>query len=128
MRADIETLLTEYRNKKSLGNPMKNKIEPLSSKTTTREVRNLVRDNNPFNNNLTSSNNKNTRNHGNNNIILSEGTPISNNDDTKELETSHKRRRTHKHNHNRSNASDSSHSRRHKHSHGQNHSHGRKSK
>jgi hypothetical protein len=112
MRADIETLLSDYRNKKSLGGSMKNKIEPVSNKTTTREVKNLVRDKNPFNNH-TSSIDDSARVHNNN---------TTNSSNTGDPETRHKR----KHNHSSSSSNHSSnhnHGHRHKRSHGHGKSH-----
>ena len=116
MRADIEAIIGVNRNTRgTLGNTMQNRIEPI---TTTREVRNLVRDNDPFNNH-TSSANDSTRIRNNN---------ATNSSSTGDPETRHKR----KHSHSSSNSNHSSnhnHGHRHKRSHGhRSHSHERRRK
>jgi ABC-type Zn2+ transport system substrate-binding protein/surface adhesin len=112
--------LNEYKNRKSLGKSRKTKIEPVPTKTTTEEVRNLVHDNNPFNNHRSSVNDS-TKIPNNN---------ATNSSNTEELKLRHKR----KHNHSNSNSDHSSnhnHGHKHKrshHSHGKSHNHERRRK
>src|SRR6266699_1271559 len=91
MRADIEAIIGVNRNTRgTLGNTMQNRIEPLSNKTTTREVRNLVRNNDPFNNHE-SSVNESARIHNNN---------ATNSSNIGDPETRHKRKQGYEKSHN----------------------------
>jgi len=114
MRADIEAIIGVNRNTRGiLGNTMQNRIEPLSNKTTTREVINLVRDNDPFNNH-TSSVNDSARIHNNN---------ATNSSNIGDSETRHKRKHSHSSSNDSSNDS-SNHSSNHNHGHRHKRSHG----
>jgi hypothetical protein len=119
MRADIEAIIGVNRNTRgTLGNIRQNRIEPTR---TTREVRNLVRDNDPFNNH-TSSVNDTARIRNNN---------AANSSNTEDPERRHKRKHSHSNSSsNHGSNHNHSHSHRHKrsHSHGKSHNHERRRK
>jgi hypothetical protein len=117
MRADIEAIIGVNRNTRgTLANIRQNRIEPTR---TTREVRNLVRDNDPFNNH-TSSVNDSARIRNNN---------AANSSNTEDPERKHKRKHSHS-NSSSNHGSNHNHSHRHKrsHSHGKSHNHERRRK